>query len=182
MCVFLLIRPASAVLLRGLLASRVSAAEAVVVHIHTLLIMRVQVFISDTQPVRSSKHNATERDVLISLPTDAANLMVGANDDTGEAEVINDADLARLLDRTGLQPGDDAYCADELLGEVRRRIYSDHHELSTSLYTGQWWIPPGCSRATRPTAPTSCWARWAGAQLLDMTLPTRNFRGESSPT
>lgn len=54
-----------------------------------------------------------------SWAADAANLMVGADADTGEAEVISDADLERLLDRSGLQPGDEAYCADELLGEVR---------------------------------------------------------------
>lgn len=52
------------------------------------------------------------------LTHNAANLMVGADGDTGEAEVISDADLERLLDRSGLQPGDEAYCADELLGEV----------------------------------------------------------------
>ena len=52
-------------------------------------------------------------------PTDAANLMVGAAEDTGEAQVISEGDLARLLDRSELQPGDEAYCADELLGEVR---------------------------------------------------------------
>ena len=45
--------------------------------------------------------------------------MVGAAEDTGEAQVISEGDLARLLDRSELQPGDEAYCADELLGEVR---------------------------------------------------------------
>jgi hypothetical protein len=56
--------------------------------------------------------------LVFAATTDAANLMVGADGDTGEAEVISDADLARLLDRSELQPGDEAYCADELLGEV----------------------------------------------------------------
>ncbi len=44
--------------------------------------------------------------------------MVGVDGDTGEAEIISEADLARLLDRTELQEGDEAFCADELLGEV----------------------------------------------------------------
>ena len=44
--------------------------------------------------------------------------MTGAGDDTGEVETISLADLAKLLDRSELQPGDEAYCADELLGEV----------------------------------------------------------------
>jgi hypothetical protein len=44
--------------------------------------------------------------------------MTGAGDDTGEVETISEKDLVRLLDRSELQPGDEAYCADELLGEV----------------------------------------------------------------
>lgn len=51
--------------------------------------------------------------------TDAANLMTGADDDTGEVEIISDSALDVLLDRSELQPGDEAYCADELLGEVK---------------------------------------------------------------
>ena len=56
-----------------------------------------------------------DADILHATCTDAANLMTGAGDDTGEVE---NADLMRLLDRFELQPGDEAYCADELLGEV----------------------------------------------------------------
>jgi hypothetical protein len=67
---------------------------------------------------------------------DAANLMAGADGDTGEAEVISDADLARLLDRSELQPGDEAYCADELLGEVGPVVFLCI--LSTEL---QWQQP-----------------------------------------
>jgi hypothetical protein len=89
---------------------------------------------------------------------DAANLMVGADGDTGEAEVISDADLARLLDRSELQPGDEAYCADELLGEVRTTA------LSCAIY-----FQPELQVATAghiPSAPAGCalaaerWRPW----------------------
>jgi hypothetical protein len=59
--------------------------------------------------------------------------MTGANDDTGEVEIISNEALRRLLDRSELQPGDEAYCADELLGEVILLHFSPVIDMSPQL-------------------------------------------------
>ena len=74
--------------------------------------------------------------------------MTGADGDTGEADIICDAvTLAKLLDRSELQPGDEAYCADELLGEVKPCCIC--HLSSTTA--------PTCCRSQPILHSRACW-------------------------
>jgi hypothetical protein len=49
----------------------------------------------------------------------------GTADTAGEAEHLSEKELNRLLDRTQLYETDEAFCVNELLGEVRAGIAAE---------------------------------------------------------